>query len=451
MNDKQDFTTGSISKKMIGFMIPVLGALILQAAYSCADMLIVGRFGTTAGISGVSTGCGIVNMATFTVTSIAMGVTILMGRYIGEKNTHKLNEVIGGAIFFFAIAAVVLTFGMIAFARPLAVIMQAPEEALDLTVTYIRICGAGFIFVIAYNVISGIFRGIGNSSLPLIFVAIASVVNVIGDLILVAGFKMNVAGAAIATISAQAISVLLSLLIIRKQKLPFTVKKEFIRPNREIANFVKLGAPLALQEFLTSLTFMALNAFINRLGLDASAGYGVAQRVQQFVMLIPVSIMQSMASFVAQNVGAGKEDRAKKGMFFGMGFGAVIGIFVALGVFFFGDAVSSVFSHDPLVIGRSFEFLRGFALEAVLTSFLFSFMGYFNGHGRSLFVMIQGLLQSLFVRLPMSYFMSIIPNVSLTYIGLATPTATLFGIAICFAYYIIVQKQMKKKPSPLYD
>lgn len=449
MNNKQDFTTGSIPKKMIGFMLPILGALVLQAMYSCADLLIVGRFGTTAGISGVSTGCSIINMTTFVITGLAMGVTILMGRYIGEKRTDRLGDVIGGAVFFFTILTIVLSAMLLIFARPFARLMQAPEEALDLTVTYIRICGGGFIFVVAYNLISSIFRGMGNSTLPLVFVAIACVVNIFGDLLLVAVFHMNVAGAAIATVTAQAVSVVLSLIIIKKRPLPFKMTAKHIRPNPEIAKFIKLGAPLAFQELLTQFTFLALNAFINNLGLDASAGYGVAQRIQTFVMLIPSSIMQSMSSFVSQNIGAGKKKRAKNAMRFGMLFGGCIGVFVGTGVFVFGDLISGVFSTDPAVIARSFEFLRGFAPEAVVTSFLFSFMGYFNGRGKSLFVMLQGLAQSFIVRLPMSYFMSIRPNASLTYIGMAAPSATIFGIIICFVYFVIIEKNEKNKKSPL--
>ncbi len=449
MNDKQDFTTGSIPKKMIGFMLPILGALVLQAMYSCADLLIVGRFGTTAGISGVSTGCSIINMTTFVITGLAMGVTILMGRYIGEKRNDRLGDVIGGAVFFFTILTIVLSAMLLIFARPFARLMQAPEEALDLTVTYIRICGGGFIFVVAYNLISSIFRGMGNSTLPLVFVAIACVVNIFGDLLLVAVFHMNVAGAAIATVTAQAVSVVLSLVIIKKYPLPFKMTAKNIRPNPEIGKFIKLGAPLAFQELLTQFTFLALNAFINNLGLDASAGYGVAQRIQTFVMLIPSSIMQSMSSFVSQNIGAGEKKRAKNAMRFGMLFGGCIGVFVGTGVFVFGDLVSGVFSTDPAVIARSFEFLKGFAPEAVVTSFLFSFMGYFNGRGKSVFVMLQGLAQSFIVRLPMSYFMSRRPDASLTYIGMAAPSATIFGIILCLVYFVIIEKNEKSKKSPL--
>lgn len=441
MNDKQDFTQGSIPVKMVRFMIPILGALILQAMYSAVDLLIVGKFGTTAGISGVSTGSNIVNMATFTICGLTMGVTVLIGRYLGEGRPERIGRVIGGVICFFLSLALVLTVFLLAFAKPVAVLMQAPEEALDLTVQYIRICGAGMVFVIAYNVISSIFRGMGDSRLPLIFVAIACAVNVVGDLVLVAGFHMNVAGAAIATIGAQAVSVVLSLVIIRKQKLPFTFRRADIGFSEEVKRFLVIGAPMAFQELLTNLTFLALCAFINRLGLEASSGYGVAQRLQSFVMLIPSSIMQSMSSFVAQNVGACREDRAKQAMKCGMGIGAGVGVFIAYMAFFHGDLLSGAFTGDPAVIGRSFEYLKGFAPEAVVTSILFSYMGYFNGHSRTMFVMGQGLAQSFLIRLPMSYIMSIQPDATLTQIGLAAPAATVFGILLCTVYYIRMNRK----------
>lgn len=441
MNDKQDFTQGSIPIKMIRFMLPILGALVLQAMYSAVDLLIVGKFGTTAGISGVSTGSNVVNMATFTICGLTMGVTVLIGRYLGEGRPERIGKVIGGVICFFLALAAVLTVLMLVFARPMAVLMQAPEEALDLTVQYIRICGAGMVFVIAYNVISSIFRGMGDSRLPLIFVAIACVANVAGDLVLVAGFHMNVAGAAFATVGAQAVSVILSLVIIRKQKLPFQFTRADIGFSEEVRKFIMIGAPMAFQELLTNLTFLALCAFINRLGLEASSGYGVAQRLQSFVMLIPSSIMQSMSSFVAQNVGASREDRARQAMKCGMGIGAGVGVLIAYLAFFHGDLLSCMFTGDAAVIARSFEYLRGFAPEAVVTSILFSFMGYFNGHSRTMFVMGQGLAQSFLIRLPMSWLMSIQPGATLTRIGLAAPAATVFGIALCLVYYMKMNRR----------
>lgn len=441
MDNKQNFTEGSIFGKMINFMLPILAALVLQAMYGAVDLLIVGKFGTTAGISGVSTGSNIMNLFTFVVCSLASSVTVLIGRYLGEKKHERIGKLIGNSVAFFVVFSLFFTVVLLLFARPIAILMQAPEEALDLTVQYIRICGAGYIFVVFYNLISCIFRGLGNSKLPLLFVGIACVTNIILDLVLIAGLGMNVAGAAIATVSAQAISVVLSLLIIRKQKLPFEFHSNFIRFGSEIKNVLAIGSPLALQDVLTNVSFLAICAFVNRLGLDASSGYGVAQKIQSFVMLIPSALMQCMASFVAQNVGAGKEDRAKKGMFYGMVFGSAVGVVIGSIAFLGGDMLASIFTSDSLVIARAFEYLRGFALEAVITCILFSYMGYFNGHSKSVFVMAQGLMQSFLIRLPMSYLMSIRENASLTGIALAAPTATIFGIILCTIYY----KKMQKK------
>ncbi len=445
MEDRQNFTVGSIPKKMINFMLPILAALILQAMYGAVDLLIVGQFGTTAGISGVATGSSIMNLFTFTTSAFTTALTIVMGNYLGQKRPEKIGPLIGGAIAFFAAIAIAVSVILLLFAEPIAVILQAPEEALDLTVLYIRICGGGFIFIMFYNLISAIFRGLGDSKLPLVFVGIACVVNIVGDLVLVAGFHMNTAGAAIATVLAQAVSVVLSVIIISRRTLPFTFSVKDIRFNSSIRKFFGVGAPLAVQELLTQLSFLALLAFINNMGLDASSGYGVAQKVQSFVMLVPSSIMQSMATFVAQNVGARKEDRAKKAMYFGMLFGAAIGIAIFVVIFFFGDIVASAFTTDAAVIARAFEFLRGFAPEAIVTAVLFSYMGYFNGHGKSVFVLINSIAQAFLIRLPMSYYMSIQPNASLTYVGLAAPSATVFGIILSIIYYVYMNRAMQKE------
>ena len=444
MDNKQDFTQGSIFGKMIRFMLPILAALILQAMYGAVDLLIVGRFGTTAGVSAVATGSSIMNLFTFVLCSLATGVTVLMGRYLGEGTPKRIGPLLGNAILFFLLLTLALTVVIVTLARPIALLMQAPPEALDLTVQYLLICGGGLVFVVAYNLLSCIFRGLGNSKFPLLIVSIACVVNIVGDLILVAGLGLNVVGAAIATVAAQGISVVLSLLLIRRQSFPFSITRKDLRLAKETKAFLKIGTPLALQELLTHVSFLALCAFINHLGLDASSGYGVAQKIQSFVMLIPAAIIQCMASFVAQNVGAQKEDRAKKGMLYGMAVGGSIGVVIALLAFFQGDQLAALFTNDPAVITRAYEFLRGFAPEAIITSVLFSFMGYFNGHGKSLFVMIQSLAQSFLIRLPMSYVMSIQPDASLTGIGLAAPTATMVGILLCYWYYRRMQKTLNQ-------
>lgn len=440
MEEKQtladDFTTGSILGKLLKFMFPILGALILQAMYGAVDLLVVGQFGTQASISAVATGGNIINLVTFVITALTMGVTVLISRYLGEQRPERIGGVIGSAVCFFACFSVAAMLLLIAGAPVFAGWLNAPKEAFALTNTYVRICGGGILFVVAYNVISGIFRGLGNSRLPLLFVAIACVVNIVGDLLFVAVFQMDVAGAALATILAQAVSVVLSLIIIRKQKLPFQIKKEDIRFNQETGVFLRLGIPLAFQELLTNLSFLILCSIVNGMGLDASSGYGIAQKLVSFVMLIPSSLMQSMSAFVGQNVGAGREDRARKAMYTGMGTGALIGIFIAVLVFLRGDLPASVFTREPAYIEKAAEYLRGFAPEAVLTCFVFSFIGYFNGHGKSLPVMLQGITSSFLIRVPLSWLFSRMPGATLQDVGLAVPAASVYGILFFLICYI---------------
>ena len=434
--DKRDFTQGNILKKLVFFMLPILGALVLQAAYGAVDLLVVGRFGSTSGLSAVSTGSQVLNLVTFVVTQLAMGITVLIARYLGEKRQEQIGMVLGGAAVVFALISAGLFIVMVGLARPISVLMQAPEEAVNLTASYVRICGSGIFFIVAYNLLAAVFRGMGDSKSPLLFVLVACVVNIIGDLVLVAGLHLDAAGAAFATVFAQAVSVVFAVVILLKKDLPFNIRKQDFRLNAQCRRFLVHGIPLALQEFLTQLSFLALCAFVNRLGLEASSGYGVACKIVNFAMLIPSALMQSMASFVAQNVGAGKFRRAKQAMFTGIGVGLVFGCLVFVLVLLKGDVMAGFFSSDEAVIQKGFAYLKGFAPETIATAILFSMVGYFNGNNKTVWVMAQGLIQTLLVRLPFAYVMSIQPNASLTKIGLAAPISTMVGIVLNVGFYV---------------
>lgn len=361
-NDKTDFTQGRILPKLAFFMLPILGALVLQAAYGAVDLLVVGRFGSTSGLSAVSTGSQVLNLVTFVVTQLAMGVTVLIARYLGDSRS------------------------------------------------------------------------------PLIFVLVACIVNVIGDLVLVADFHLDAAGAAIATVAAQAVSVICAIAMLLKKELPFKIHRSDFKPNPQCKKFLGIGLPLALQEFLTQLSFLALCAFVNRLGLEASSGYGVACKIVNFAMLIPSSLMQSMASFVSQNVGAGNKKRAEQSMLTGIGIGLVFGCVVFALVWCKGDVLSGLFTADAAVIANGYAYLKGFAPETIATAILFSMVGYFNGNDKTLWVMVQGLVQTLLVRLPMAYIMSIQPNASLTMIGLSAPTSTAVGILLNICFFLWLKR-----------
>ena len=442
-NEKSDFTKGSILHKLLLFMLPVLGALALQAAYGAVDLLVVGRFGSTSGLSAVSTGSQVLNLATFVVTQLAMGVTVLIARYLGEQRPKQIPDVIGGASIVFLILSVLLFILMVFEARPISVLMQAPAEALDLTESYVKICGCGIFFIVAYNMLSALFRGLGDSRSPLLFVLVACIVNVFGDLLLVAGLHMDAAGAALATVAAQAVSVVCAVVMLLKKQLPFRLSLRDFRLNSQCKRFLLIGLPLALQEFLTQMSFLALCAFVNRLGLEASSGYGVACKLVNFVMLIPSSLMQSMASFVSQNIGAGNMKRAKRSMYTGIAVGLVIGCIVYTLVVLKGDLLCNIFTTEPAVIEKGFAYLKGFAPEAIVTAVLFSMVGFYNGSEHTVWVMFQGLVQTLLVRLPLAYVMSSVPNASLTKIGMAAPCSTAVGIVLNVGFFIYLNRRQK--------
>ena len=442
---QKSLTEGNILSSLLKFAVPVLLALFLQAMYGAVDLLVVGRFANTADVSGVATGSMLMHTVTLVITGFAMGITIMIGESIGKKQPKESSMAIGNGICLFALFSVALTFLLVFGANMFSSLMHAPKEAFEQTSTYIKICGAGSLFIIAYNVLGAVFRGIGDSKTPLITVAIACVINVIGDLLFVAVFDMGTAGAALATVLAQTISVLLSLLIIRKKTLPFTFHKKDIRFHKPvITKILLLGTPVALQELLVSLSFLIIQAVVNAIGVTESAGVGVAEKVCAFLMLVGSSYMQAISAFVAQNMGAGKPERAKKALAYGIITSLLAGIVMCYAALVHGDALAGIFDNDPLVIAAAHSYMKAYGIDCVLTPFLFCFIGYFNGCEKTLFVMLQGLIGAFCVRVPIVFFVSRIPGASLFHIGLGTPASTVVQIVLCLGMFIYMCRKEKK-------
>ena len=336
----------------------------------------------------------------------------------------------------FAVMAVIITIIMVGCAGYLTGIMHAPEEAFHKTTLYIQICSAGSAFIIAYNVLGSIFRGIGDSRTPLLTVFIACIFNILGDLLFVAVLDMAAAGAALATVLAQGISVILSFVFIRRQKLPFEFHRNNIHFQADlIKTMLTLGFPIALQDLMVSVSFLVIIAIINGLGVIASAGVGVAEKLCTFIMMMPSAFSQSMSAFVAQNYGAGKMNRARRGMVYGMAVSFSFGLLLAYVSFFHGDLLAAVFSKDSAIILAAADYLKAYAIDTLLVSFLFCFTGYFNGCGRTAFVMLQGIMGAFCVRIPVSYLMSLQEGASLFQVGLAIPLSTVLQITICLIYF----------------
>ena len=422
------------------FAVPVLLALFLQAMYGAVDLLIVGKFASSADVSAVSTGSQIMTTLTNLVSSFAMGTTILLGQQIGSGKKEEGGRTVGTAILLFAGIAVIMSVILVVFAPQVSSLMNAPEEAFQKTVNYIRICG-GMLVIVAYNLIGCIFRGLGDSRTPLITVAIACVFNVAGDLLLCAVFGMGTAGTAIATVFAQIVSVIVSFILISKKDLPFTIKKENIRIHKTyLRKMTAFGAPIALQDLLVSISFLIILSIVNDMGVIASAGVGVAEKVCAFIMLISSAFMQSMSAFVAQNYGAGRLTRTRKALHYGIAVSFTVGIVMFAITFFHGDILAGIFSSDSEVIAAAADYLKAYAIDCLFTAIFFCYTGFYNGIGRTRFVMIQGILGAFCVRVPVSYIMSIQPNTSLFHIGLATPISSILQLILCVGFMLWLQK-----------
>lgn len=441
MTQEKNFLRGPILSSLLRFAGPVFLALCLQAAYGAVDLLVVGRFGTAADMSAVSTGSQILHTITIVVTSFAMGVTVLIAQRIGEGRQQEAGKVIGASICLFALVGLLVTVLQVVAAEGLSALMHAPVEAFDKTAGYVRICGAGSLFIVAYNLLGSVFRGMGDSKTPLLSVAIACVANVIGDLLLVGALHMGAAGAAIATVFAQGLSVLICLWVIRRRGLPFPFERAFIRWDGPILqHVVGLGTPIALQELLVGISFLVILTIVNSLGLTPSAGVGVAEKLCAFIMLVPSAFSQSLSAFAGQNMGAKKPHRAQKAMALGMGASFLCGILMAVTVFLFGVELSHIFTDDPAVARASADYLQAYAIDTMFVAFLFCYIGFFNGCGKTRFVMLQGIVGAFCVRIPVSYLLSRVQPVSLFRVGLATPASTLVQIALCTLYFIQLRK-----------
>lgn len=440
-----NFTEGPVFAPLLKFALPVLGAQFLQALYGGVDLLIVGQFASTADVSGVATGSQIMQTLTNVIVGLSMGVTILTAQKIGERDKEGAGCTVGCGIVFFLVIGVVWTLLMIALAAPITCLMRAPPEAFQQTLDYVRICGSGAVFITAYNLLGSIFRGMGDSRIPLITVAFSAAFNVAGDLFFVRVLGMGAAGAAWATIISQGMSVVFSLAIIRHRTLPFTIKRSSLRLKGSlVGGILKMGAPLALQDLLVGISFLVIIGIVNSLGVVKSAGLGVAEKVCSFIMLAPSSFSQSVSTFVAQNYGAHKMERARRALLYGILTSVSVGIFIGAFAFFRGDILTSIFSTDPDVIREGHDYLKAYAFDTVFTSFMFCFVGYFNGTGRTLFTMIQGIAGAFGVRIPVSYFVAhILHDTSLFHIGLATPSSTLMQIILCLIAFPYYERKMK--------
>lgn len=440
-----DFTEGAILPKLLKFSLPILLALFLQATYGAVDLWAVGKFASATDMSAVSTGSQTLLVITGFITGLSMGITVLLARRMGEKNIKKASEILGASLWILGFFSILITILLLCFAPVLAKAVHTPPEAFSKTVSYLRICGAGIFFIVAYNGFGALFRGLGNSKIPLLFVLISCILNIAGDLILIRSFHMGAAGAALATVTAQGFSALFSVFYIKQHKLPFPVTLDTFRfPKETAGKILKLGLPIGCSDMFNEICYLILIGFTNELGVLVSAGVGVAEKIIIFLLLIPMSYMSSISAFVAQNIGGGKPERARKSMWLGMLTAGILGLLMSSLLIFKGDLLSWLFASSAEVVAISARFLQATALECLILSVAYCFTGYFNGIGKSTFVMIQGLCANFLVKVPYAFFALHCMEDKLFQIGFANVYGALFILVICSIYFVLTVSKERK-------
>ena len=431
-------TQGRVGPALLRFALPFLGASLLQQLYGTVDMLVVGHLSANpaVSISAISTGGQMTYAVTSMVIGMATGSTVLIGQYVGANRWKDVSRTIGTMFPLFALFAIVISVVMAALTGPLVALLQVPADAVVEAEQYLFICSVGMIFVTGYNMVSGILRGLGDSKSPMILVAIACVLNIIADIILVGPLQMGAAGAALATVGAQGFSFFCALIIMKRRKnFPFDFKVKSFRMHREQNRLLlKLGFPIALQDFSIGISFLLIAAFINRIGLEESAGVGVAGRVTCIAMLVSTAFMSAIAAMAAQNIGSGQPQRAKEAMHWGLLFSFVFSAVAFTLVQLFPGQFLGLFTDDPGVIEKGILYLRADIIDAIMVAFVFCLNGFFSGCGHTSFSMTNNLISTYGVRVLGTLVVSMIPGANLFHIGLAAPAASTVQIIIQLFY-----------------
>ena len=440
-----NLTEGRISTLLLRFAAPFLATSVMQALHGAADLFVVGRYATSTSISAVAISTQIMQIIIAMTIGLSMGNTVLIGRSIGEKNEEASTKGVGTVFSLALIVMAVLTPVVFFLADSAVSWMQTPAEAVETAVQYVRICAVYIPFMVGFNFISSIQRGMGDSKTPSLVAAAAAAVNIGLDFLLVGGFDMGAGGAAIATVIAHVLSFCVLAAITYRRKFPFPFQRKDFRIFRAPLRYIaKVGTPIALQETLVNLSFLIILALINTLGVAASASVGVVQRILGITFMLPMAFGSAVAAITAQNLGAGKRSRAIQSLRWGIGYALVFGIFVFAYSQFWGSTLTSVFTSDTTVIALGAQYLKSYAIDCMMIAFIFCMNAYFSGCGKSIIAMIHSLLATFLIRIPFSFFMIHTEGVTMYQLGFAAPLASSFSLIVLFGYFFW-QKRSEKK------
>ena len=441
---EKNLTTGSVFKNILIFSLPYLLSYFLQTLYVMADLFIIGQFEGVASTTAVSIGSQVMHMLTVMIVGLAMGSTVSIGQAVGAGDREKAASGIGNTVTLFMCLSVVLTVALLIFVRPVVTIMSTPEAAVSGTIEYLTICFIGIPFITAYNIISSIFRGLGDSKSPMCFIAVACVANIALDYLFMGALHLGPSGAALGTTLSQAVSVIIALVVIRRHSGALAVKKSDFQPARPVmAKLLRIGVPIAMQDGLIQIAFIIITVIANRRGLNDAAAVGIVEKIISFLFLVPSSMLSTVSALGAQNIGAGKPERARLTMRYAAFIAICFGACMVILMQFAAEPVVSLFtdsaqSDGAEVIRLGGQYMRGYVWDCIFAGVHFSFSGYFCACGRSGLSFLHNISAILLVRVPGVYLTSLFFPDSLFPMGLATSMGSLLSVIICVIAYTAI-------------
>lgn len=444
---EKNLTTGSVFKSIIFFSLPYLLSYLLQTLYGMADLFIIGQFEGVASTTAVSIGSQVMHMLTVMIVGLAMGATVSIGQSVGANDKKSASTNIGNTVTLFMLLSLILTVILLVLVKPIVSIMSTPTEAIPGTIDYLTICFIGIPFITAYNIISSIFRGMGDSKSPMYFIAVACAANIGLDYLFMGPLHMGPAGAALGTTLSQAISVITSLAVILQRKSGISVTKNDFRPQHTVmGKILKIGFPIALQDGLIQISFIVITIIANRRGLNDAAAVGIVEKVMSFLFLIPSSMLSTVSALGAQNIGAGKAERAKLTLRYAALISVCFGIVIAITIQFISEPVIALFTNAATQDGAETvrlggQYLRGYVWDCIFAGIHFSFSGYFCACGKSIISFIHNIIAILLVRIPGVYLTSLLFPTTLFPMGLATAAGSLLSVMICVIAFAVLLRR----------
>lgn len=444
---EKNLTTGSVLKTIIYFALPYLLSYFLQTLYGMADLYITGQFNGVDSITAVSNGSQVMHMLTVIIVGLAMGTTVIIGKAIGGNKLDNAGRAIGNTITLFMGIAIVMTIVFLIAAKPIVLLIGVPQEAVAGTVRYLIICFIGIPFITAYNIISSIFRGLGDSKSPMYFIGISCVINITLDYVFIGLCDLGPSGAALGTVLSQTFSVIVAFISIRKRKTGIKlVKEDFIPDMKVLGEILKVGIPVAVQDGCIQVAFIIITVIANHRGLDDAAAVGIVEKMISAIFIIPSSMLATVSALSAQNIGAGKYDRAAKTLKYATMITSVYGVFMAVIMQVLAAPLLALFTKDAAVVVLGTQYMKGYIIDSIFAGVHFCFSGYFAAYGKSYIGFMHNIISITFVRVPGSYLASKLFGDTLFPMGLAAPAGSLLSVIICVCAYIYLKRSGKLEP-----